>query len=122
MPRRAGKQCCKPNCYTVADSGKSYCDRHKELNLGWENSHNGRTAAQRGYGHDWRKLRKLILIRDDYLCQEHLRLGKLVIANTVDHIKAKAHGGTDDVHNLESLCVECHKIKTTEDRRKSSRG
>jgi hypothetical protein len=37
--------------------------------------------------------------------------GVLVAAKTVDHIKAKAHGGTDDDSNLESLCWPCHKTK-----------
>ncbi|RWT91976.1 HNH endonuclease, partial [Raoultella ornithinolytica] len=36
----------------------------------------------------------------------------------VDHIKAKAHGGTDDDSNLESLCWPCHRTKTGRERLK----
>jgi len=35
----------------------------------------------------------------------------------VDHIKAKAFGGSDAWDNLESLCDDCHKIKTSADAR-----
>ncbi|MGK3435535.1 HNH endonuclease [Klebsiella pneumoniae] len=41
---------------------------------------------------------------------------KRVAAKTVDHIKAKAHGGTDDDSNLESLCWPCHRTKTGRER------
>ncbi|HCL5939948.1 TPA: HNH endonuclease [Citrobacter freundii] len=37
-------------------------------------------------------------------------------AETVDHIKPKAHGGTDDLSNLESICSGCHKAKTARER------
>ncbi|MDM7498745.1 HNH endonuclease, partial [Escherichia coli] len=37
-------------------------------------------------------------------------------ARTVDHIIPKAHGGTDDDSNLESLCLECHRAKTARER------
>jgi 5-methylcytosine-specific restriction protein A len=34
----------------------------------------------------------------------------------VDHIVPKAHGGTDDSGNLQTLCRSCHSSKTaTED-------
>ncbi|MFW4112699.1 HNH endonuclease, partial [Klebsiella pneumoniae] len=46
------------------------------------------------------------------------RNGRAVAAKTVDHIKAKAHGGTDDDSNLESICYACHKSKTAVERLK----
>ncbi|CEI54487.1 hypothetical protein [Acinetobacter bereziniae] len=30
----------------------------------------------------------------------------------LDHIVNIAQGGTEDESNLQSLCVECHKVKT----------
>lgn len=72
----------------------------------------GLTSSQRGYGYKWQKLRKIILQRDAYLCQECLRNKKLTIATDVDHIKPKSAGGTDCESNLQSLCKSCHKIKT----------
>ncbi|WP_139157546.1 HNH endonuclease, partial [Enterobacter hormaechei] len=37
-------------------------------------------------------------------------------ATSVDHIIPKAHGGTDDDSNLESLCWPCHRKKTATER------
>ncbi|MDK1339207.1 HNH endonuclease, partial [Cronobacter sakazakii] len=42
--------------------------------------------------------------------------GRPVPATTVDHIKPKAHGGTDEDSNLRSLCCPCHKRKTATER------
>jgi len=39
-------------------------------------------------------------------------LNKLTEAKQVDHITPKAQGGTDDMDNLQSICVECHTTKT----------
>lgn len=71
-----------------------------------------KTASERGYGNDWRKLRQEILLRDKGLCQECRRRGRLTKATHVDHIKPKADGGTDDPVNLQSLCKTCHEVKT----------
>ncbi|VTM54590.1 HNH endonuclease domain protein [Klebsiella pneumoniae] len=46
--------------------------------------------------------------RDKYLCQNCRRDGIATKASSVDHIIPKAHGGTDDDFNLESLCWTCH--------------
>jgi len=75
----------------------------------------------RGYGHDWDKLRKTILKRDRWLCQQCLRNGRVTplmvrpYDHAVDHITPKAHGGTDDPDNLQSLCNPCHKSKSDAD-------
>src|SRR5665647_1396411 len=70
----------------------------------------------RGYGKDWEKLRKLILMRDHSLCQCNQCKGgelRLTMATEVDHIIPKAKGGTDDPSNLQAINHECHKNKTT---------
>lgn len=67
----------------------------------------------------WRKLRAMVLERDRYLCLECLRNGLYVSATTVDHIIAKAHGGSDDLSNLQSLCEQCHRMKTARERLKN---
>jgi 5-methylcytosine-specific restriction protein A len=67
---------------------------------------------ERGYGHQWVKLRGHILRRDDYLCQPCLRQGRPTQATQVDHIIPKAQDGTDDPENLQSICEPCHKAKT----------
>ena len=59
------------------------------------------TAAQRGYGAAWRKLRLRILVRDPTCkvrgCDEP--------SVEPDHIQPKVHGGSDDPANLRGTCV-----------------
>lgn len=73
--------------------------------------HKGKTAHQRGYGAAWQALRLKTLERDHWLCQEHRRRGEVIPATTVDHIRNKARGGTDDPANLEALCRACQQRK-----------
>jgi 5-methylcytosine-specific restriction protein A len=75
----------------------------------------------RGYGYQWNKTRKQILIRDRHLCQPCKRKGKVTAGNQVDHIKPKAKGGTDAEGNLECICEACHKAKTAQDNGKAYR-
>ena len=74
-----------------------------------------KTRQERGYGKEWQKLRRLILRRDNHLCQPCLANGRPTPAEQVDHIKPKAKGGTDAQDNLQSICDECHKAKTAID-------
>ena len=67
---------------------------------------------KRGYGNEWDKIRKYVLVRDDRLCQVCLKKGRLTPGNEVDHITPKATGGTDDEDNLQTICTACHKEKT----------
>ena len=55
-------------------------------------------------GADWEATRRRILERDNYLCQ----ICKHAQATTVDHIIAKANGGTDDDANLQAACRPCN--------------
>ncbi len=75
------------------------------------------TPAERGYGHAWRKLRAIILERDEGLCQECRRAGRVTVATQVDHIKPKAIGGTDDPANLAAICKPCHDEKSRREMR-----
>lgn len=68
---------------------------------------------ERGYGTAWSKLRLRILARDKHLCQPCLRKGIVHPGNEVDHIVPKAKGGTDDESNLQAICREAHREKTT---------
>lgn len=85
------------------------CEEHKKE--AWATS-TKKTPAERGYGWQWQKKRKVILKRDDWMCQECLRNGIYTQGTDVDHIKPKHLGGTDEESNLELLCRECHKVKT----------
>lgn len=98
--------------------GPGYCDKHKAEASGWSRRDDkpGSTTA-RGYGHAWARLRESILRRDNGLCQECLRNGRVALATHVDHIIPKSRGGSDDPGNLQSLCVACHKSKTAHEGR-----
>ena len=61
------------------------------------------TTTEQGYGYRWQKIRLIILERDNHTCQ---RCGRP--ARSVDHIKPKDCGGTDDPTNLRALCIKCN--------------
>ena len=75
------------------------------------------SAAKRGYGKSWQKRRLRILARDEYTCQQ---CGKFILEHErkeahVDHVLAKAKGGTDADDNLQTLCRSCHSRKTIQE-------
>lgn len=79
--------------------------------MAWSNI----SRHKRGYGSAWVRKRTAIMRRDKGLCQPCLYEERVTPATEVDHIKAKAKGGTDDPDNLQSICTACHKRKTIED-------
>ena len=57
------------------------------------------------------------------LCRRCASLGYTTAATLVDHILPIADGGAVlDEENLQSLCIRCHGIKTSEDLRKRRAG
>jgi len=78
------------------------------------NRHAGGTAHQRGYGRQWRKLRKQKLDINP-LCERCESKGETKLARDVDHIRP-TRGPEDPKHwdwkNLQSLCPTCHRKKT----------
>ncbi|EGZ6858246.1 HNH endonuclease [Cronobacter dublinensis] len=116
MPMSIPRTCRKYGCSGTTKNRSGYCDSHR--NESWRQHQNGKNRHQRGYGSKWDALRANVLARDKYLCQNCLRNKRPEVARTVDHIVAKAHGGTDDPSNLESLCWPCHRGKTAKEGRK----
>ena len=114
MPKRAAKPCAYPGCPNLVRSGGRYCKEHKRERRVQSDAQRG-TAAQRGYGARWRRLRKMILSKQP-LCADpfgvHAERGEIVVATEVDHIVPKKYGGTDAVDNLQALCKSCHSRKT----------
>ncbi len=74
-----------------------------------------KTRQERGYGASWGRARRAALARDKHLCQPCFATGRVTVATQVDHILPKAKGGTDELSNLQSICVPCHKSKTIKD-------
>jgi 5-methylcytosine-specific restriction protein A len=108
MPSKPLKPCNKLGCPNLTRD--KYCEIHKQLTTNYDN-HRG-TAAQRGYGSKWRKVRAYYLAKNP-IC---LRCGD--IATVVDHITP--HKGNMQLFwattNWQPLCKPCHDRKTaTED-------
>lgn len=74
MPGRASRICTASGCGALVTDGSSRCPRHPPPV--WQRSagREGNTT-DRGYGHDWRKLRAMVLERDAWLCQPSLQRG-----------------------------------------------
>lgn len=75
------------------------------------------SELKRTRGSVWMKIRARILRRDKGLCQECLRNGRPTEATKVDHITALQIGGDDNDENLQSLCKDCHDVKTAAEMR-----
>lgn len=107
MPERAARPCGVKECPgLVRDGACSLCGpvrRRADRGRG--------TAAQRGYGARWQRLRKLY-VRHHPLC---VVCG--APATDVDHITPKRRGGSDDESNLQALCSTCHNRKTNREMR-----
>lgn len=69
-------------------------------------------------GRPWRRLVAAVKRRDQYTCKG---CGKVTEQGACDHRIPKAHGGSDDLSNLQWLCDDgpdsCHAIKTRREQR-----
>jgi len=52
------------------------------------------------------------------LCRECAKHDVTTAACEVDHVVALADGGTDDPDNLQSLCHDCHDVKSKAEHRR----
>jgi len=69
-------------------------------------------ATQRIRGHQWMGIRREVLLRDGYKCQQ---CGIVRMDNEVDHTIPLEQGGSNELHNLQTLCggpTGCHTAKT----------
>jgi len=71
-----------------------------------------RNQTEAGYGRRaWKLARRERLVLDNWQCQD---CGRVVSGREahVDHVVAKASGGSDLMDNLRTLCRSCHSRKT----------
>ena len=115
MPNKPPKPCNKQGCPELTHD--SYCDTHarsRKKAIYFAIDKNRKNSNARGYGHKWRKARKIFLSANP-ICVECKRIeGKLIPAEVVDHIEP--HRGNHDLFwdqsNWQSLCVRCHNRKS----------
>lgn len=114
MPTSAARPCAKPGCSRLIRGRGRYCEEHQKAETSAYDRERG-SAAARGYGARWRRLRAMVLASNP-LCAdpfgEHARNHEVVAATDVDHIIALVRGGTNELSNLQALCHACHSRKT----------
>lgn len=116
MPSAAPTPCRRPGCGALVRDGSGYCVAHQgDRRAGKFADRRRGSRHARGYGKDWEKTRVRILRRDNGLCQPCLKNHRVTPASQVDHIVPKAEGGTDEDENLQSICLDCHKVKTAKE-------
>lgn len=107
MPTKPGRACSKPGCRGIIRDG--VCSVCGPLRVRVQRQHDEQrgTAAQRGYGARWQRLRSMVLSASP-LCAECAREGRVTPATDVHHLVKRRDGGPDSFENLEPLCHACH--------------
>lgn len=95
----------QPGCLALVPKGRNP-DHTAENTRRIDRYRNSR--HDRGYGVDWERTRERILERDFQLC----RVCRTRTATEVDHVGPKESAGSDEDHNLQSICSICRDIKT----------
>lgn len=117
MPRRAARPCRHPGCPSLVRGSDAYCEEHARERQQQYDAERG-SAAQRGYGAAWRKLRRMYLRRHP-LCEDpdDVHGEDRVAATEVHHRVPLAAGGTNAFENLQALCKPCHSRITARESR-----
>jgi 5-methylcytosine-specific restriction enzyme A len=95
IPYKPKKPCSKDGCPNLIPIGKRYCEAHAPKDT-------RPSAARRGYGGKWQKIRAYVLRVTPYC----FRCGG--VATEVHHVLPIADGGTHDLANLMPLCKTHH--------------
>lgn len=123
MPKAAKHPCPYPGCGVLVDYGKRYCPTHQAQADAQKQERASvydktRTEAKFYHSSRWQKLRNWF-IKNNPLCVQCLREGRVTTATVVDHIEEIKDGGARyDINNLQSLCHACHNDKTAHERKK----
>lgn len=105
MPYAPKHPCSQPGCPALVERGKARCPTHTQQQRKAQDASRPHSAG-RGYGHNWRKLRRMVLARSP-LCAD---CGDA--ATEVHHLVSFADGGMNTDENLQALCKGCHSKRT----------
>ena len=128
MPTTPARPCKHQGCAALVRDGSGYCATHQRPRPGSFADPTRGNRHERGYGTEWDKRRLRIRRRDNDLCQECLRQGRITgvgdkpFSAFCDHIVPKVDGGTDADENLQTLCRACHTAKTDREKNRGRGG
>lgn len=95
-------------------------EQNKERHRHYDKYQRDQEAASFYKSREWERAREQALIRDHGICQHCLKDKQITMAEMVDHvipIKIAWHLRIY-LPNLQSLCNQCHAIKTADDKQK----
>jgi 5-methylcytosine-specific restriction protein A len=107
MPCKPKRPCSFPGCPRLTDG--RFCEEHAKLEAQRYERYGRDPAAKKRYGRTWKRIRDRY-IKAHPLCERCAKDMKITPAEEVHHIKPLSHGGTNDEHNLMSLCKSCHSL------------
>ena len=102
MAKMLKSACPEPGCAALTSGGR--CPAHKPKPWARDYPHAG--------GRAWQRTRVRIFLRDNYRC---VYCGG--VAEVVDHVLCRAHGGSDDDSNLAACCKACNEQKRQQEAR-----
>lgn len=130
MPSRPKKPCSVPGCPNLTQG--RYCHAHQqkeqqskaERNRYYDEHIRDQKAREFYHSKEWKRVRRVALIRDKHLCQHCLAKKRITPADVVDHVVPVRVDWNKrlSLNNLQSLCNSCHNKKTAEDKKKYGEG
>jgi 5-methylcytosine-specific restriction enzyme A len=112
MPSKPLKPCATIGCSNLTRN--KYCDQHKHKGKEATRYYNryvrDKTITAFYKSKEWLTTRKLVLERQNYLCQQCLRENRITKADMVHHKTEVKEDWSKrlDLSNLEGLCNSCH--------------
>ena len=105
MPYKPKKPCSHPGCPKLTDG--RFCEEHAKEEAKRCNRYDRDPNSNKRYGRLWAKIRAAFLSTNP-LCEMCKADGRYKPAELVHHRRKLTDGGTNDLANLQALCLECH--------------
>ena len=109
MANKSKKPCNYPGCISLVT--ERFCSNHKQQHNKEYDRYSRETSIVKFYhSAAWKRVRQLVLIRDNYLCQHCLNNNSITPADMVHHIEEVKQDWNKrlELSNLISLCNSCH--------------